>query len=164
MQNFSAFTLKSSSGLLRVLKTSCGVCRAFEPSQGGEHPEISEFVGIWDTGATGTVITKNVVDRLLLKPIGKTRVYHADGNSIVNVYAINLFLPNKVAFPFVRVTEGNLNGADLLIGMDIITMGDFSVTNTEANTTFSFRIPSIKEVDFVKEQEEHKINIHSQQK
>lgn len=150
--NYKAFTLKSE-GRLRDLKTHCGVCKAFNPLDGGQHPEINQFEGLWDTGASGTVISKNVVDQLGLKPIGKSKVFHANGESIVNVYAINLFLPNQVAFQFVKVTEGVLSGFDLLIGMDIITMGDFSITNVAGKTTFSFRVPSVKEVDFVTEAE-----------
>jgi predicted aspartyl protease len=148
--NFKAFTLKSE-GRLRDLKTHCGVCKAFNPLERGQHPEVIQFEGLWDTGASGSVISKNVVDKLELKPIGKSKVFHANGESIVNVYAINLFLPNQVGFQFVKVTEGVLNGFDLLIGMDIITMGDFSITNVGGKTTFSFRVPSVKEVDFVTE-------------
>ncbi len=151
MSNSKAFTLKSSNGLLRVLKTTCGVCRAFDPLQGSQHPEIYQFIGLWDTGASGTVVSKAVVDKLGLKPIGKSKVFHANGESIVNVYAINLFLPNQVGFQFVKVTEGIFNNFDLLIGMDIITTGDFSITNVGEKTTFSFRMPSVKEVDFVNE-------------
>jgi predicted aspartyl protease len=151
MSHFKAFTLKSEGSLLRVLKTNCGVCKAFNPLQGGQHPEIFQFVGLWDTGASGTVISKTVVDKIGLKPIAKSKVFHADGNSIVNVYAINLFLPNQVAFQFVKVTEGVLSGFDLLIGMDIISAGDFSISNVGGKTVFSFRVPSVQEVDFVKE-------------
>lgn len=149
--NYKAFTLKSDKGLLRSLQTHCGVCKAFDPLKGGKHPDISEFTALWDTGATGTVVSKKVVEELELKPIGKSKVYHANGESIVNVYAINLFLPNQVAFQFVKVTEGILNGFDLLIGMDIIGAGDFSITNVGGRTVFSFRCPSVKEVDFVSE-------------
>ncbi len=99
------------------------------------------------------MISKKVVDKLDLNPTGKSKVFHANGESTVNTYFINLFLPNQVAFSLVRVTEGVLSGFDLLIGMDIITMGDFSITNVGGNTTFSFRVPSIKEVDFVTEEQ-----------
>ena len=153
MPNYKAFTLKSGRGRLRYLKTHCSVCKAHDPLSGAGHPEISQFEGLWDTGASGTVISKNVVDKLGLKPISKAKVHHANGESIVNVYAINLFLPNQVAFNFVKVTEGILNDLDLLIGMDIITMGDFSITNVGGNTIFSFRVPSVKEVDFVTERQ-----------
>jgi predicted aspartyl protease len=151
MPDFKAFTLKSDKGRLRDLKTPCGVCQAFNPTEGCKHPEIIQFTGLWDTGASGTVISRDVVKKLDLKPIGKSKVFHANGESVVDVYAINLFLPNQVAFKFVRVTEGVLNGFDLLIGMDIITTGDFSITNIGGKTTFSFRVPSIKEIDFVVE-------------
>ena len=104
-----------------------------------------------DKGATGTVISANVVQKLNLKPVSKAKVYHANGDSIVNVYLINLFLPNNVAIPFVKVTEGKLNGTDLLIGMDVISLGDFSITNVSGNTTLSFRVPSSVEIDYVKE-------------
>ena len=38
-----------------------------------------------------------------------------------------------------------------IIPMDIITQGDFSVTNKNGVTVFSFRVPSLTVVDFVKE-------------
>lgn len=56
-------------------------------------------------------------------------------------YLVNVYLPNKVAMPEVRVTKGDLRGADILIGMSIIGEGDFAVTNKGGITKFSFRIP-----------------------
>ena len=35
--------------------------------------------------------------------------------------------------------------------MDIIRHGDFSITNVNNKTTFSFRTPSVEEIDYVKE-------------
>jgi hypothetical protein len=60
-------------------------------------------------------------------------------------------LPNSVGFVNLEVTLGQLYGADVLLGMDIITSGDFSITNVGGRTVFSFRVPSITAVDFVKE-------------
>lgn len=151
MNQPSAFTLKSDNGKLRVLKTKCGVCVAHKPGNGIPHPKVEDFVGLWDTGATGTVISSDVVNKLNLKPIGKVKAYNANGEAIVNVYYINLFLPNKVAFSFIKVTEGKLKDTDLLIGMDIISLGDFSITNINNKTTFSFRVPSSAEIDYVAE-------------
>ncbi len=145
-----SFTLQADR-ILRVLQTPCGVCPAFDPLSGGVHPKVEKFTGLWDTGATGTVISQECARKLNLKPIGKSKVFHANGESIVNVYAINLFLPNQVGFQFIKVTEGVLNGTDLLIGMDIISRGDFSVTNFAGKTTFSFRVPSTQRIDFVEE-------------
>jgi len=73
----------------------------------------------------------------------------------VNTYLVNLFLPNNVVVAAVPVSEGGIAGADMLIGMDIITMGDFSITNCNGQSCWTFRMPSVEEIDFVKEIQEH---------
>jgi hypothetical protein len=40
------------------------------------------------------------------------------------------------------------DNCDIIIGMDIITQGDFAITNFGGNTFFSFRMPSIQTIDF----------------
>jgi hypothetical protein len=62
-----------------------------------------------------------------------------------------LVLPfgNEVGFLYLRVTQAKIKDADILIGMDIISAGDFVVTNYEGKTVFSFRIPSCECIDFV---------------
>jgi hypothetical protein len=47
------------------------------------------------------------------------------------------------------MTLGSRFHADILIGMDIITLGDFAVSNFEGVTKFSFRVPSLSHIDFV---------------
>ena len=51
-------------------------------------------------------------------------------------------LPSEVGFYELLVTLGDLDSADMLIGMDIINQGNFAVTNSSNGTKFSFRIPS----------------------
>jgi hypothetical protein len=48
------------------------------------------------------------------------------------------------------VLEGIPNGCDMLIGMDVINLGDFAVTNYNGRTMFSFRMPSADRIDFVR--------------
>ena len=101
-------------------------------------------LGIWDTGATSTVINKNknIPNLLKIKPIGKTNVFGVNSSSIVDVFIVDILLPNKVLFSNVRVTECELYGNyDLLIGMDIIQKGDFSIANGNGKTLFSFSMP-----------------------
>ena len=117
----------------------------------------SPYKGLWDTGATATVITQKIVDELGLKPISMTKVSTASHSDIdAEVYLVSLFLPNKVALPNLRVTKGSPAGCDMLIGMDVITTGDFAITHKGGKTTFSFRIPSVAEIDFVKEAKERR--------
>lgn len=78
-------------------------------------------------------------------------MHHANGSDLVNTYMVNLYLLNQVAFQLVQVTEAKLNSIDVLIGMDIITAGDFCVSNYTGKTTFTFRVPSIRQTDYVAE-------------
>ena len=41
--------------------------------------------------------------------------------------------------------------SDVLIGMDIISRGDFAITHPGGRTKFSFRVPSQADIDFVEE-------------
>ena len=111
-----------------------------------------EFEAIWDTGATGCVITQGVVDACGLISTGRQKVTGVHGESEVDTFLVNIFLPNEVGFSGVPVTIGNLGeNADVLIGMSIINRGDFAVTNVNAITKFSFRVPSEANIDFVVE-------------
>lgn len=74
------------------------------------------------------MISKRVVQKCGLKPTGMTKVSTAGGIFDRNTYLVSIGLPHTVGFPIVRVTEGELESEDVLIGMDIITAGDFAVT------------------------------------
>src|SRR5690606_24653632 len=105
---------------------------------------------LWDTGATNSCITRSTAQALGLSPISKTIVQHAKGQTVSNVYLVNIYLPNNVAIQHIRVTECADNGTwGVIIGMDIITMGDFAITNVSGKTVFSFRFPSREQIDFL---------------
>lgn len=138
--------------MLRVITSPVGISMPILPDDPGIHDvKVGSFQGIWDTGATNSVLTKKVIDELSLQPIGVTEVHTADGTSQKEQYLVNLTLPSNVVVPGIKVTEGKLIGADVLIGMDIINLGDFSVTNLNGNTVMTFCMPSCHEHDYVKE-------------
>ena len=144
-----AFTLKGK-GRLNVLKTPCGVSEAFDPKSGGKHPEVKQYTAIWDTGATSTVITEKVANELGLSPTGFVTSHHAGGTSKVPTYIVNIFLPNGINIPGIRVIQATLSAeTEILIGMDIISHGDFAFTNEKGNSCFTFRIPSVKQIDYL---------------
>ena len=152
-QESRSFTAISKQGILRVLVSKVSIGTPFEVSCPPQSPDTKEYNAIWDTGATGTVITKKVVADCGLRPISMTKVHTAAGINTVPVYLTSLYLPNKVCFPQLRVTEGVIaDDAEVLIGMDVISKGDFAVTNTDGKTMFTFRIPSIESIDFAKKQ------------
>lgn len=143
--NPTAFTLKSNSGLSNQLVTLVNII--FPNTK-----QSIEVNAIWDTGATSSVITKNVVKKLGLLPTGRSHVSTANGSAIQDTYIIDLALPNKIIVKDVTVTEASAlsGGSEVLIGMDIISLGDFSITNYKNQTCMSFRIPSMHEIDYVK--------------
>ena len=146
-----AFTT-SYTGRTNVLKNEVQISQAFNPLSAPKLPKLKKFIAIWDTGATGSVITQKVANDCGLKPTGMTKVYHAKGETTTAVYLASVFLPHNVVFPQLRMIEGVIAGdADVLIGMDIIGAGDFAVTNKDGKTTFSFRMPSVECIDFVKQ-------------
>jgi len=146
-----AFTVEYQ-GHVNNLQTNCGISKHSEQITLKDKPlKIENFTGIWDTGATNSVISKNVIDKLGLIPTGIGKVHHAGGESIVNTYLVNIFLPNHVGIPSLRVTEANIIGFDVLIGMDIISHGDFALCLKGGKTKFSFQLPSTHDFDFVKE-------------
>lgn len=142
------FTIKYNQSV-RVLTTGVKVSKAYDPTSGEPPPRKYNFNAIWDTGATNTVVTKNVVHALRIQPIRSITAHGVNGEHMTNVYVINLYLPNKVFIAGLSVTEGNLgNMDDLLIGMDIIGKGDFTVTNKDGLTIMNYSFPSILEFDF----------------
>ncbi len=119
--------------------------------------------GIIDTGATATVVTQRIIDELSLLPTGMTKVNTASESGVeTNTYLTNVYLKPDLCITSVKVTRGKITGGiDCLIGMDILTLGDFSITNHGGNTCMSFRIPSLVEVDYVKELQEKEKQMHN---
>ncbi len=148
-----SFTFKSQ-GLKNTLNSQVLISNAINPTSENANPKdhnVNRYNAIWATGAMGTVITQKVVDECVLSPTGVVEVQTAAGKTKVNSYLAHVWLPNKIVVSDVQVTFGELGrGVDVLIGMNIIGKGDFAVTNKDEKTVFSFRIPSVEHIDFVK--------------
>lgn len=137
-------------GLARELVTGVHIGQAFKSgTKNIPKPHTIELKAVWDTGATGTSISNILARSLALDNIGEIEVEGVTGSAICNKYLVSLYLPNGVVIPELEVSdcEGNI-GCDVLIGMDVITRGDFAVNNFYGNTTFTFRIPSLEVLDF----------------
>ncbi len=114
--------------------------------------------GIWDTGATSTAISSEIVKQCKLIPIGKATVHTAGGQVSQNVYLVDVTLPNNVTIKSLRVTEiPAINGANALIGMDIMSLGDMALTHKNNKTIFTFKIPASEEIDFTQSIQEETI-------
>ncbi len=64
----------------------------------------------------------------------------ANGRCEMPLYMVDMILPNGYEIKDVMVSGLNLSICGSLVGMDIITRGDFHLTNN-GNTVFKFAIP-----------------------
>ena len=111
--------------------------------------------GIWDTGATNSVITRATAVRLGLQPVQYTNVRGVHGEKTVPVYYVSITLNNQNITLKTRVSEcerlSDTDDMGMLIGMNVITKGDLCITNFDGRTTLTFRTPSLEKIDYVKE-------------
>lgn len=107
----------------------------------------------WDTGATYSCVSNKLVEKLGLKPIKTVFLDTSGGRVKSNVYTIDLVLNNDIQISIDANSSDGLenDGIQCLIGMDVITFGDFAVSTYKGETCFSFRIPSKGLIDFTKE-------------
>jgi hypothetical protein len=114
----------------------------FTASPGGPGRKGIRVKALWDTGASGTVITPEASRKLKLVPIDRVRVAGVNNISMADVVEVSIGLPNRVMVEDINVMICDLKqDIDLLIGMDIILLGDFSISNGGGETLFSFAIP-----------------------
>lgn len=134
----STYTKRYDS-IARELLTSAVV----ETTPGFGDPLAPPIVvsALWDTGAYSSVINQKVVDALGLVPVDRSRACGVNGWYEAPVYVIDLQLPNNIKITGLPVSLGGMVAADILIGMDVISLGDLKLTN-DGSTEFSIRTPS----------------------
>ena len=97
---------------------------------------------VWDTGAEVTVISPRIVEMLGLTPIAHTQLMGIGGDEEVGVYKIHVGLPNGYLYEDLYVYCSDIDNYDILIGMDLISLSDFFLTNINGNNRFYFQMPA----------------------
>jgi predicted aspartyl protease len=150
--SYQALTVRSP-GVARsivipvVASQSKALCQRF-----GLKKIEADVLALIDTGATDTSISNKLAASLGLEVIAQCRVDAAGGIHRANMYSIDVLLRNMVNFTHIRAAEfiKTVQIFDIIIGMDILTLGDLAITNHNHQTVLSFRVPSdIKHIDFV---------------
>jgi hypothetical protein len=103
---------------------------------------------LFDTGAMRSVISEKAARDLRLVNVGECSVGTAGGLVIQPMYIVTFGFPNMIVVTGVEVTAAPLSDIDALIGMDIITLGDFAITHLRGKTVSTFQIPSTHHFDF----------------
>lgn len=106
---------------------------------------------LWDTGATGSCIKPEIAQRIGLdkNTISMTQIKGVNSASkIAKVYRSGaMFLPNGFRVDGHDFAEADIaSPADVILGMDLITMGDFSISNYGGKTVFCFSMPPHEEI------------------
>ena len=150
---FRAFTLKHNGRLVNRIVIDIGLSLPFDPAHGSPPGlTILPVKALWDTGATGSVVTPATIAALGLISTGTAQTSTANGVRLASTYLVNLYLPQKVAFPGLLVTDcSDTQGFGAIIGMDVMSQGDSTISNHKGETWLSFRVPSSGGVDYVVE-------------
>ena len=149
-QGFQALTVKHNGRAGQII-TDLKVSAAYDPKNPPNPlPPDQSIKALWDTGASKSVISQGLAQTLKLTPVGATNVNHAGGASISPTHLVNFYMPHGPKMIGVLVTEfPGQPTFEAIIGMDIITLGDFAITNVGGATVMSFRTPSLETIDFV---------------
>lgn len=101
-----------------------------------------DVVAFWDTGATDSNISERAVKYLDLVPNGKIPAAGALGSGEVFTYEVTAELaPNfTLKLPHAPATKIHETERDLLVGMDLICLGDFQVLNSDGRTVVKFEL------------------------
>lgn len=100
--------------------------------------------GLWDTGGRVSTISQSVIESIGLMPDKKMsyRVQTTTGVHFSAVYPIVLMFDDVGLGCSAMSCEKIIDEVDIIIGMDIITKGDFSITNANGRTEMIFRLPT----------------------
>lgn len=120
---------KSYTGKPPELVCPVGIAAPFIAKE-GESVAYHRFQGVFDTGASICAVSPKVVQAAGLSPIGApVMASTANGEVPTELYAMALaLLPATIVFPAVPVICMDLGHTDVLVGLDIISEGRFTIT------------------------------------
>ncbi len=108
---------------------------------------------LWDTGATCTCIAQSVAVEMGLIKVNERELIGADNKPFMSdVFCVTLQMGHFV-ISNIEVCGIPMDGKaeNMIIGMDVITKGDLSITNYQGQTFLTFREPSLEIIDYVAE-------------
>lgn len=95
--------------------------------------------GLWDTGTSTTVITPAIAARLKLPIVGGMNMNGLGGRQQAGMTIAYFRFPNRTVVGPIRMAVHELPSTDVLIGMDIISMGTLLLERKpDGGTKFTF--------------------------
>jgi len=126
--------------IMKEIKAPVSICH----SGNFNEEKCIKIDALWDTGATHSVLSPKIAQDLVLSPVDNLYVGGINIEISSDVVIVTITLPNGMTLPDRRFYVCNIPGVEVIIGMDIISMGDFNISNADGKTLFSFVIPTYK--------------------
>lgn len=150
--------IKSYNKLTDELIIPVGISPIFTVDD-ASYDEPFKVNALWDTGATMSCIKSALWKRLRLCQCSAANSIELSGigGKIISAFTLlDLHLTNNLIIEYCPVCAADFPGdVEILIGMDIIKLGDFAISNTDNITSFSFAIPPFPDrINFAKKAEE----------
>lgn len=138
MSQYSAFTILASS-ILTKLVIDAGICNA--TAEPVEDDMLLPIKALVDIGRAKTVISPQLMVKLMLE---------GDVDYQMKPVPVDIYLPNRIRIAGIPMEMTPLEeGVDCCLGMDVISLGDVSLSSLAGKTQFSFRVPAQGGSDFV---------------
>lgn len=109
--------------------------------------ERLETKALWDTGSNVSCITSEIAGMLGLQPASTGAVFHIgneEGKKLRRTYIVDFILHKNIFYKSITAVEisdkdGIFGEYGVVIGMDIIKTGNFTVENIGEKTKMTFR-------------------------
>lgn len=100
-----------------------------------------ELRAIWDTGSYISCISNSLVKKLGIQVYKQGKLANSFmGSKKVNSYFVSIYIKKGMVFENIEVLGTDMGGnMDVIIGMDIISKGNFYIQNTDGNTMIQYK-------------------------
>ena len=133
--------LKNESPNLAIRLTS-----ETEISEMSKNPKRIKAKALWDTGAMMSAITPEAAQSLNLVSYDRKKVKGINNEiTLAGIARVFIKLPNMNEIKSDVLICSLVKDIDFLIGMDIIQLGDFSISNGAGKTLFTFAMPPFED-------------------
>jgi predicted aspartyl protease len=108
----------------------------------GEPIEGFRVRALWDTGATHCQVTPELAKKMGLKSLGRMDSNNAAGKTPTEIYELGMVIGEKIHYPklYFGVSQGH-ERFDIVIGMNAIKYGRFTLNGHGDERTFRFEVP-----------------------
>jgi hypothetical protein len=137
-----AITIRWDEPIARVI-TSVTVRQAESSCREGLSPRQIDVRAMWDTGSLATCVSTRIAHYLGLNHTESISLTSVHGTTLAKVYPLDIVLPDGIVIANIKAPEiGDRSDFDIIIGMNIIRLGDFALSNDNGKPVMSFRLPS----------------------